>query len=431
VPPGGDADLSRGLTRRLAVSLRLVLFGVVAFVGLLAFLAFLIVRAADERGRVLLASELDRAVITIGDALGPTLRAAAPGDAQLLAEALAPFASPDRTLHLFFTPDEGAASGVFFIAGAPAQAVGQTESEAARLVASGALGDFSTACNPSRIDAAAIRAGPLWSLVPIASSAGCWRLVASQAVTVAASSFIALPPVRSAGLAAAAAAILMLAALALAMAQTRRLRELGDFAHGFAEITAVEDQALLPQPANDALRPLESKSAGSKPPDGEPTASDAGTDGSAQVLDLKRGVVDLSAAVRGYAEAARARLGADAGQLQAEIEDGIWIEGRVDFVRTILEDLVDPALSAPLGGAPTIITLAAEDADGRDYAVLTLVTAGGAPGEDAGGRLSLVKQFIVALGALVTSETRADGADVIRLRFARSAARPRIQKDVG
>ncbi len=426
MPPGGDADLSSGPARRLAVSLRLVLVGAVAFVGLVSFLAFLIVRAADERGRALLASELDRSVVTIGNALGPVLRAAAPGDAQLLAEALAPFASPDRTLHLFFTPIDGAASGVFFIAGAPAQGAAQGEPEAARLVANGALGDFSAACNPSRIDAAATRVGPIWALVPVASSAGCWRLVANQAVAVAAPSFIALPPVRSAGLAAAAAALLMLAALALAMTQTRRLRELGDFAHGFAEITAVEDQALLPQPANDALRPLESKPIESKSPEDEP-----GADTSAQVLDLKRGVVDLSAAVRSYADAARARLGADAGQLCAEIEDGIWIDGRADFVHTILEDLVDPALNAPLGDVPTVITLATVEADDRDHAMLTLVTAGGAPGEDAGGRLSLVKQFIAALGALVTSEVRADGADIVRLRFTLAPAHRRIQKDVG
>jgi hypothetical protein len=213
----------------------------------------------------------------------------------------------------------------------------------------------------------------------------------------------------------------MLAALVLAMTQTRRLRELGDFTHGFAEITGVSDQTLLPLPANDSVNLSESKA-----PESGPTA-----DASAQILDLKRGVVDLSAAVGAYVDSARARLGADAAQLRAEIEDGICIEGRADFVRTILEDLVDPALNAPLGGEPIVITLATEEADLRDHAMLTLATAGGAPGEDAGGRLSLVKQFIVALGALVTSETRPDGADVVLLRFALAPGHRRIQKDVG
>lgn len=402
------------------VSLRLVLLGAVVLVGLVSYLDFLIVQAVGERDRALLASELDRTVALIGEALGPALRAATPGDAQLLAEALAPFGSPERTLHLFFTPNEGTAPGVFFIADAPAQGPRPGESEATRLVARGALGDFSATCNPSRIDVAATPAGPLWALVPVGSSVGCWRLVARQTVTLAAPRFMALPRVRSTGLAAAAAALLMLAALASAMTQTRRLRALGDFAHGFAEIKAVEGGTPLPQPANDALQPMESRSPGTEP------AADA----SAQVLDLKRGVVDLSAAVRGYVDGARAHLGVDAAKLQAEIEEGIWIEGRADFVRTILEDLVGPAVRAPLEDEPTVVTLVSEDGEDRDRAVLTLVMAGGAPGVDAGGRLSLVKQFIVALGALVTCETRADGADVVRLRFARSPAR-RIQRDVG
>jgi hypothetical protein len=413
-----------GLARRLAVSLRLVLVGGVVLVALVSFLAFLIVRAADERGRALLASELDRSVVTIGDALRPTLRAATPGDAELLAGAMAPFAASDRALHLFFTPLEGGASGVFFIAGAPAQAVAQMESEATRLVAGGALGDFSAACTPNRVDAGATGVGTLWALVPVASSVGCWRLVASQTVAAAAPSFLALPPVRSTGLAAAVAALLMLAALVLAMTQTRRLRELGEFAHGFAEITAVPDQTLLPLPANDSASPSENK-----------TPESESADVAARILDLKRGAVDLSAAVRSYVDVARARLGADAAQIHAEIEDGICIEGRADFVRTILEDLIEPALRAPLGGRsggdPIVISLATEAADVRDHAVLTLVTAGGLPGEDARGRLSLVKQFIAALGALATSETRPGGAGVVRLRFALSPASLRIQKDVG
>lgn len=418
MPPDSDPALSHSLMRRLAASVRLVVVGGLVLVGLVSFLVFLVLRAADERGRALLAEELELSAATIADALAPILRAATPGDAALLAEAMSPYASTDRTLRLFFTPAEGGARGVFFIAGAPVQAVARTEDEAGRAVTGGALGDFSGPCVPARVSTRA-RGGPLWAVTPIASPSGCWRLVAGRSIAATGNAFLALPPIRSAGLAAVAAAVLMIAAAILALAQTRRLRQLGDFAQTFAEITAGPDPQLLPQPANDEAVTISAREEESV---------------SAEILDLKRGVVDLSAAVIAFTDAARVKLGAGGGQLKTDIEHGLYIDGRADFVRTILEDLVEPALRAPLSGHPIAVTLKSQDMETRPAAVLAITTpllaSGAGPGEDARGRLSLIKQFVAALGAVAASEARAD-ADAVLLRFPLSSRHRPAQKDFG
>ncbi|MCC6912876.1 MAG: hypothetical protein IT566_04180 [Rhodospirillaceae bacterium] len=418
MPHDSDPALPHSLMRRLAISVRLVVMGGLVLVGLVSFLAFLLIRAADERGRALLAEELDHSTATIADALAPVLRAATPGDAALLTEAMTPYASTDRALRLFFTPAEGGARGVFFIAGAPVQAVAQTESEAGRIVTGGALGDFTAACTPAR-PASDGHGASLWAVTPVASPSGCWRLVASRGVVGAGTTFLALPPIRSTGLAAAAAAVLMIAAAVLALAQTRRLRQLGDFTQTFAEITAGPDPGLLPPPAND-------EAAASLPAGPEPA--------SAQILDLKRSVVDLSAAVIAYTDAARVKLGADGGQLKTDIAQGLTIDGRVDFVRTILEDLLGPALRAPLSGHPIIVTLKSDDMETRPAAMLSITTPPLMSGDDlagdARGRLSLIKQFVAALGAVATLEARAE-AEAVLLRFPLSARHCPAQKDAG
>ncbi len=418
MPRDNDPTISPNLMRRLAISVRLVVFAGLVLLGLVSFLMFLIARAGEERSRALLADEHSYVTATIADALAPILRAATPGDAALLTEVMTPYASTDRTLRLFFTPAEGGARGVFFIAGAPVQAAAQTEDEAGRVVTSGVLGDFAAACSPARLHGRA-RSGALWAVAPIASPSGCWRLVAGRDVVSTGTAFLALPPIRSAGLAAAAAALLMIAAAILALAQTRRLRQLGDFAQTFAEITAGPDPQLLPLPAND---------------EADATAAREAGPGSAQILDLQRAVVDLSAAVIAYTDAARVKLGADGGDLKTEIEHGVTIDGRADFVRTILEDLLDPALRAPLSGNPIVVTLRSEDLDTRPAAMLTITTPPLAPseegGDDARGRLSLIKQFVAALGAVAASEVRTD-AEVVLLRFPLSSRHRSTQKDAG
>lgn len=422
MPPESDLTLHHGLVRRLAASLRLVLFGGLLFIGVGAFLFFLITRAADERERALVAAELEHSAGTIADALRPVLRAATPGDVTVISEALQLYASSDRTLRLFFTPRDSA-PGVFFIAGAPARVVAQAEESTARLVTTGALGNFSPACVPGRIDpAAGQRGGGFWAVVPVASPAGCWRLVANRTMAATAPSILMLPPIRSTGLAAAAAALLMFAAAILAMTQTRRLRQLSDLGQGFAEITAVPDTALLPQPANDENLPAETPAA---------NVNEASGDISSAILDLKRTAVDLSGAVGVYAAAARTKLGADADRLQLEVDGGVLIDGREEYVRTILEDLVDPALRAPLTGRSIILSLRAEDLEGRGSALLMISLPPAVPGEEAAGRLSLIKQFVAALGAAAALETRSDGAETVRLRFPLSRCYIRTRTDVG
>ncbi|MGE4062110.1 MAG: hypothetical protein AB7E79_01975 [Rhodospirillaceae bacterium] len=401
MPPDNEAAHPRGLLRRLTASLRLVLAGGCSLIALTAFLVFLVGRAADERNRALLAEEFDRTALALADALRPILRAATPGDVAVIAEAMDPYASADRTLYLFFTPANGGASGVFFITGAPAIVAARTEGEAERAVASGTLGDFSASCAPTRTSALSA-AGTYWAAVPLASPSGCWRLVASRPVRSMAIPYFSLPPLRSAALGAAAAALLMLAAAILALTQTRRLRSFAEVGHAFAEITAVPDPALLPLPANDG-------SAIDDPPEASPET--------AQVLTLTRSIVDLSSVVRAHTDTVATTLATDADRLRADIADGLLIEGRADFVRTILEELVEPALRAPSTREPIVVTLSGDDLGGRGFAMLTVETPPGAAGDEAAGRLSHIKQFIAALGAAVTTEMCGGGRLRVLLRL--------------
>lgn len=419
MPPDSDIALQRGLVRRLGTSLRLVILMALAFIGLGAFLFFLIARAADERARDVLAVELEHSTATIADALRPVLRGAAPGDVALIAQAMAPYASSDRVLRLYFTPGNGGTDGVFFIAGAPVRAVAQGDDATTRMIAGGALGSFAASCTPTRIDATlGRRDGPLWSVVPVASTAGCWRLVANRTVAATGPSVLLIPPIRSTGIAAVAAALIMIVAVIVALTHVRRLRQLGDMSQGFAEITAVPDAALLPQPANDGVLPAEADA-----------ALGPANDATAEILDLKRGAVDVSAVVTAYAEAARAMLGADGTRLQLDIEPSILIDGREAFVRTILEDLIEPALRAPAG--PIAISLHADDLEGRGSTLLMITVPPGTPGEEGAGRLSHIKQFIAALGATSAAEMRPDGGETVRLRFPLSRCYNRARSGAG
>lgn len=416
--PDSDTLPHRGLARRVAISLRLVLCAGALLAGLVALTVFLIGRAADERTGALLAEELNHSAVTIAGVLQPVLRAATPGDVGVIAQAMEPYAATDRTLRLFFTPVSG--GGVYFIAGAPAQAAAHLEEEAARAVTSGRLGDFSGACVPVG-PASPTSADFLWAVAPIASPAGCWRLVLNRTAIAAAVPFFSLPSVRGAALAAAAAALLMLAAAVLALTQIRRLRELGDFTQTFPEITPLPDATLLPQPANDA-----------RAAEGPQVARDP-DETSAQILDIKRGTVDLSAAVLAYTDMARQKLGPNAAPLHTEVQRGLLIDGRADFIHTILEDLVDPALQAAatqMHVQPISLSLTAEDSTGRGQALLVVATPRIAGGDDTGGRLALIKQFVVALGASVTNEVT-DSGDIVRLRFPLSPGHRHSQKDVG
>jgi len=423
VRQGNEPSAAGFDARRLTGALRLAFVSALILAGLLAFLMLLIGRAADERAHALLATEIDRSAATVADALRPVLRAASPGDAPLIAEAMDTYAAPDRILRLYFTPADSPARAVFFIAGAPAQMLSATDTAATQQISAGLFGESSAACRPAQRPAGASAGDFLWAAVPVANPSGCWWLVATTAVAAAGPSFLVMPPIRSAGLAAAAAALLMLTAIILAMTQARRLRT-ADSAQGF-EITAVDDPALLPQPAND--RALAGGVVPEQKTQGHTTAD---------ILDLRRAAIDLSGAVRAYVDGAHARLGSDAARLEADLEDGISIEGRAEYVRTILDELIGPALRAPPGsdqsGAGAIqISLRAEDVDERPTALLMVVLPQAPFTADVGGRLALIKQFALALAATASLERQADGRETVRLRFAVSSLRPPLRADIG
>lgn len=205
----------------------------------------------------------------------------------------------------------------------------------------------------------------------------------------------------------------MILGATLALVQARRLEGRNGLARPGTEVILAPDPALPPLATNG-----EADSDDVVTPPLDPPAEP-----SPVMLDLRREAFDLSAAVRAFADSARTKLGADAFQLKADIEDNVFIDGRPEFVRTILEDLLDPALSAPTAHAALALALRTDAEGGRGHAVLTLDTPRVLE-TDARGRLSLVKQFIAALGAAATSEARPNGAERVFLRFPLSRTSP-------
>jgi two-component system sensor histidine kinase ChvG len=168
----------------------------------------------------------------------------------------------------------------------------------------------------------------------------------------------------------------------------------------------------------------------------------------ADLLETARHEVDLSALVEGFAAEHRLMQAGRADLLIADIAPGVAILGREELIETILENLVDNAVSfsPPLGRVFVSLSAAdglamltvADEGPGVDPDRLASVferyyserpTANGQDASEEGGHfgvgLWIVRQNASALGGRVAAANRAEGGFVvtITLPLARSSGR--------
>ncbi|MGE4062113.1 MAG: hypothetical protein AB7E79_01990 [Rhodospirillaceae bacterium] len=357
----------------------------------------------------------DRTALIV-QGLMPLLVRGSPADAEELTRALAGYASDDISLKLFFR-QAGSTSGVFLIA--------QTDSPVAgeQVQAGGILERFGELCDaPDLRGTLTFGASALTTLSRIRSPHGCWGVIAAFPPPTPAA-WRSHTPLAVTALSAAALLLLGLWNALRLVADLRRVR--AQEADGLPDLAPARIEPVFEVPrADDAIAAavpsapqaveLRLRDDVTAPPHEEPsTPADAHRDDAGGLLDTIRGPIDLSQVVRAYVEAERQKP--KGAQLAAEIAEGVVIQGRADFVSAILGELIGSGLD---GDGKAHITLAAETDESRRRAFLTVDydPPGAAPGE-AMGRLSLVKQFIAALGGVSACEHRDDGGVTVRLAF--------------
>jgi hypothetical protein len=408
-PPERRAALLDSCTASAAVQVIVLVAVLIA----LPILFYAVVRASDadrEAGRVRMASEH---ALMIAKGLAPSLERATPAEADQLGRELARFAAEGMTLKLFFRPPPSAASpGIFFIAAGAPMSADELRVATERLQNTGVFQRLVDLCEDGDARATVAAADTLPTIVTrVRGAYGCWGIL-TDAPASAAAPLWSNPALRLTGLVYAALAVLALGSVLRLMLNLRRLR-------------AIETAPAAASTLRTRIEPtfaIEPALASEPPP--SPPREDHGTDASAQpepdhaqaeFLNAVRGPVDLSQVVRTYVESERRKREGGPERLAADIADGIVIHGRADFVDTILSELIGNALG---GDGKAHVSLAAGDDTLPRRAFLTVAydRAASAPPESV-WRLSLIKQFVAALGAVSACENRDDGGQTVRVAF--------------
>ena len=381
----------------------------------------------------------------MADGLTPVLEAATPAEAEALAGHLARFQSDDAAVKLFFRPPAAAdSSGVFFIASSAPLGVEALRAETARLQKAGLITYLTRTCAESGPRPPAITADgdTLTAAVRVRSPYGCWGIVGDFVAPAAAPLWsqrvFQIMAVGYAGL----VLIALTSAIRLMIALSRARRA----AQGDVLPRRVEPMMMLVAPpalAQDNVpQPPETVAAEAPPPQATPQPEPAPEPATpaetlpetppelvqepvlepvqepplaggarSELLDPAREVINLSTIVADYLRQETGRLGASAGRLQSQVERGIVMRGRADFVRTILGEIIGGAVK---DGGEVRVALSTTMDENRRRALLSIVQSGGHLPEL--GRLPLIKQFVSALGA-VSAETRDGATAVIRVAF--------------
>jgi hypothetical protein len=367
----------------------------------------------------------------IATALAPVLEGATPADADRLAPELERFATEGQTLKLFFRPPSSAAAvGVFFIAGAPVVASEQLKTSNESLQAEGAFERLIEACDsPSAPGTMVLGTGSAATILTrVLNPYGCWGVVSTQAMPVL-EPFWTNSALRIIAVVYIGIALLVLGSTASLLYNLRRARV--QLAPSWARIEPtlnirLEAPSVLSVPEDaPPVSPLPTSppaaSEAAEPDlaltqEAAPSHAQAHPDWLASaLLDGARTTIDLSEIVRTYIFAEQQRLERGQARLTADVADHVAIHGRADFVRTILDELVGSALGAT-GSAHVALGIQQDESRGRALLTVAYDAAVESPAE-AFGRLSLIKQFVSALGGVSASENREDGGVTIRVAF--------------
>ncbi|HUA50933.1 MAG TPA: HAMP domain-containing sensor histidine kinase [Candidatus Sulfotelmatobacter sp.] len=379
--------------------------------------------AADaEKQSILVEAVRDKGLV-IAAALQPVLAKSDGVPFEQLSDELARFGSANTAIRLLFKPTGG--TGFYYVASVPAVPIDQLNVERQHLADIGVLDKLAETCS-GNLPLAVRVAGPggsdelITSITPVQSQAGCGALVISNAVRGINGVAIGEPYWKSDELRIALIIYAVMAVLVFAMflslwghlsqfgrlargieradagdsfAALNRIPELApvaadfdrmvetlkasadgirraaeDNAHAFKSPLGVMRQALEPlhrrvgPDDTRAVAALQALSASLNKLEGLVHSARRLDEATADLLDPSTYPVDVSGLMRRLIQGYREVLGADAARLVGTVQDGLAVLGRDDLIETIVENLIDNALSfSPPGGEVGVAVGAFDD----------------------------------------------------------------------
>jgi len=457
-------------------------------------------RAADTaRQRLLLDTIRDKGAL-LSAALGPVLAQADAIPYFRLGEELARYQSGTTSLKLLLKPAPPREGGFFYVAASPPVPTEALEFERRQLLEAGVLQRLEESCDGAlplamRVERPGGALEILTSISSVKTAGGCWSLVVADALDALGATALGRPYWRSTEVQVAAAIYLALALFVLTMffdlwrsltsfgrmARTIRLgggherfvgrnripeltevaaefdrmvdtlaasgdalrRTAEDTAHAFKTPLAIIRQSA--EPLRNRLDPGDARGAEALAAveqaldrlDGLVAQTRNLDRATADLLDPPRERIALSALAAALAESYRAGLAADGPRFEALIEPGIAIIGGVEMVETVIENLVDNALSFTpagrgvrmvLGRARRRVTLLVEDEGpgvppemaARIFDRYVSHRPDGdhrSPNGHSGLGLWIVKRNVEAMGGTVAARNRPAGGFAVRIEW--------------
>lgn len=503
--PAGLAPAPGGNFSR---SLRVQLTALVVVFLALPILLYSVFASADRDRQKLLLEAVQTSGAMVGKALAPALKDMKPGDFAKLSAELARFEAPRQNIKLLFKPNGiGESAGFFYVASAPEVPSAEMQEERAFLASIGVLDKLGASCSgdiplseqvPRKGGVSAV----LTSVTPVQSAAGCWGVVVAldpgalgQSGGQSDQPYWMRAETRVAGIVYAGMALLAFVIMAAVWSNLRRFKNLAgavergasfeesstvpelaaigrefdamvhrltrvadiirqaaeDNAHAFKGPIAVIRQAVeLVRPAagaGDAETGLTAISASLDRLDGLVQSARRIDSATAELLDVGRVRIDLTSLVRAFATDYAAMIGGIGARtlLAVDAAEGVTVEGRTDLIETILENLVENALSFSPPGGRVLVELKVESHGTNRIAALSVADDGpgvhpdqleaiferyyssrpaveknagkGSTGNHFGIGLWLVKQHALALNGAVVAEDRPDGGLKVTVRL--------------
>ena len=401
----GRAGRLLGYVLRSLVARLILLIVVFAAVPVVLYEQF---READEaRQRILLGAIREKGAL-IGRAMAPILGRADGIPYVQLGEELSRYTAGSVSVRLLFRPAAAADPlGFFYVAAAPAVAAGDLAIERQRLVDDGILqrlaqscaGDFPLAL---RVELPDGRTELLTSIAPVLTTSGCWALVSSNTLSELGDYTLGLPYWKFPEVRIAGAIYLALAAIVLfvffdfwhslisfgrtarnvvaneggGFAEKNIIPELGvvagefdrmvetlqesalslrraaeDNAHAFKTPIGIIRQSLEPirrRLASDdarAARALAAINSSLDKLDGLIATARRLDRATADSLDPPRERVNLSSIARSIVSEIGQGLATDGPRVTVEIADGLTVIGSAELIETVVENVVDNAVS--------------------------------------------------------------------------------------
>jgi two-component system sensor histidine kinase ChvG len=479
----------------LVRSLRVQALALLVILVALPILLYAIFANAQNQQRKLLVTAVRDAGTAIAAGLAPALRDVEPEQFSDLEGQLSRFADPRRRIVLLFHPHtESADTAFFLVASEPAIAVEQLDEERRRLASLRVLPALARSCaggtpTAERVALQSWGAAVITSMTGVATKAGCWAIViavSSERVLAGIDDrpFYARPELQLALFVYGVMAGLILLLFGSVMTALRRFRRValaptaaGSFAaatvvpeimpvaraidtmvqrlHGTAETLrqAAEDNAHALKGPIATIRQAVEPLIGTAPtPQRLRTALAAMTasldrlDGliqsarrldtaTADLLEMAQTRVVLSALVRGLLADCRAMRAAQLVSIVDALEPNVVVLGEPEAIESIVENLLDNALSFSSPGGTVRVSLTAEGGEARlsvldegpgvPPAALSRIfdryysdrraAPSGAEGAHFGIGLWIARQNARALGGEITASNRAPRGFCVRL----------------